>query len=1332
MALILRPPGSRESLTDALADLGRTRKTVAVAAGLFSLVAVVLGCAAFACILDAGFHLPPLARAFALVVTLALGGVIWFRGVSRALGLRTDPLSVALELEERYPVLNDALASAVSFLDGPDAEARGVSNRLEAAAVRSAQRLADRHEFGRLVPSGACWRAVWACGLVFAVTVPLILVDSGRAATALVRFADPFGVHPWPTKTRIEILAPEQLPVRIPKGEPFELKFAVRGVIKDRATVTFRLGGADEFEEHYPLAVGNDPKHSAAAVVTAKIDPNRLPGPFTFKIVSNDYDTGWQHVEVVPPPRLMPLDGRPTPQFRVTPPAYTGLPAVDLPDGAVVLELPVGTAVSMRAATDVRLSAAGLAFLGDKSAVERAAPLTTIGHLMPFPAAGAMPLAEAIASDIPLSLDPTGRVISGAFRPAMSGMYALKLTDETGLTGTRLIEIRLTPDPAPIVVLHRPAAGKDPALLTPAAVVPVSVSADDKQYAVRRTFLEYRVGRDGAVRTILLSDARHAAHLLPAVAGGLTVTARVRPTSTESRRLIPVSEFKRDDGTPVRDGDLLLIVGAADDWDDVTPAKDPGRSSGEVEILIAAPDAIEAWLQRELAAMRPDLVRLRDQQRDARHKTAEAAPLPDGTLIPADRERLLAAEQLQRQIRGKVGDARDGLRARADALRETVRANSLPKSNTTDRVERVADELDRISERDLLVIEPNLSDARQVGSQPPRPGQEQVVPDLLKRAGRHQKAVEDGLTNLLDLLAVWGGASEIRGEARVLRDLLTRLAGETDKLSERVPPGKPVGELTTGQRADLDRAATKTEQAAEQAGSLLARAARLADEKDRQAAEARTAAKERDRQADAVRAKAEALPPGTPEKSALNARANALKTEADALRAVADKAAAEAAALRKGIQEAGGQTLPDEVRKAADAIRNNQQGSGANLQRSAAARLDRLVAALTEKQPDTAPDLEKWKKSADDLDALAGAQDDLRKRAADAAKISDPVKREAELKRLAAEQDKLIERGRELLQRLTRERADAAARDARDALDRMQTARDDLERGNPGTRPQSEAVDKLDQARDRLDAATANPAERLSDEKRRKMADKVNALLERQKAAVAEAERIHKLAAGEREWKRPVQTSYAKLAETERNLAAEVETLQKEFEPLPVLARILSEATGAMKSAGDRITVRLGVIDPALVFDAELEAANDRKVSRPMGLALRRLEQLHEALKQEDPKSGPKKEPGAKSQTNPKGPMTPPQPPGGGNQDIVPPLAQLKVLRALQAELNQLTAEFAKAHPNPAKLTDEEREELKELEAAQRDIAALFEQMAKLFEEHKLPKPEKPEPEKMP
>jgi hypothetical protein len=48
MAFVLRPPGSRESLTDNLADLGRFRKRVAVTRGLFAFVGVVVGCAGLA------------------------------------------------------------------------------------------------------------------------------------------------------------------------------------------------------------------------------------------------------------------------------------------------------------------------------------------------------------------------------------------------------------------------------------------------------------------------------------------------------------------------------------------------------------------------------------------------------------------------------------------------------------------------------------------------------------------------------------------------------------------------------------------------------------------------------------------------------------------------------------------------------------------------------------------------------------------------------------------------------------------------------------------------------------------------------------------------------------------------------------------------------------------------------------------------------------------------------------------------------------------------------------------------------------------------------------
>ena len=60
-----------------------------------------------------------------------------------------------------------------------------------------------------------------------------------------------------------------------------------------------------------------------------------------------------------------------------------------------------------------------------------------------------------------------------------------------------------------------------------------------------------------------------------------------------------------------------------------------------------------------------------------------------------------------------------------------------------------------------------------------------------------------------------------------------------------------------------------------------------------------------------------------------------------------------------------------------------------------------------------------------------------------------------------------------MLQRLTRERADEAARDARAALDRMEPPATTLSTAALPTAPQNEAVEKLDTARDKLDAAAA-------------------------------------------------------------------------------------------------------------------------------------------------------------------------------------------------------------------------------------------------------------------
>ena len=1324
MPIVLSPPSERPRvpLTARLATLGRARRRVALASGTFSLVGYTLAAVLLTCALDAWLHLGALPRALALTVTLAMAGLVWFRRIAPAFRLRTDSLAIALELEERFPRLNDSLASAVSFLGEEElADDRGVSNRLRHAAVKRAERLSERHDFARLVQSGRCWRRFGFCVLIAVAASTLGLWNTGRTQTALERLADPFGTHPWPAKTQIEILLPQHVPARIPKGESFELKFAVKGLIPDTAAVDFRTSSNEEFEEVYPLAkaeIASDP----VVVVGAKFDSGRLAQNFQFRIRANDADTGWLKVDVLPPPRLVPLDGRASPQLGVTPPAYTGLPAFELPDGAGVIEVPAGTAIALRAASDARLASASLAYQGDRSAIDLASEFAFLGSLDPRAAIGSQLLAGSLGTEIPLLLSADRKAMQGFFTPSMSGMYSLKLTDETGLNGSRLIEIRLSPDPAPVLTLLRPSAGRDPGILVPEARIAVHLAAGDKMYGNRKVFLEYRVGRDGAFRPIPIPDA------LGAMIGP---TARLQPAVREAAFSLPVSAFRRDDGTPVRDGDTVFLRAAADDWDDVSVLKEPGRS-GEFELRIASRDAIEAILQKELAALRPELLRAREQQRDATQKTADSKPQPDGTLSPADREKLLAAEYSQRQVRGKIADPRDGLRARAEMLREMARANDLPRSNATDRAEAAAEELGRLSDRDLAAVEPLLGDARQLSAQPPpKAPMENPVPAMLNRAARHQKSVDDGLTGLIELLAQWGDAGALRGDAKLLREAVLREAANADKLPEKVPAGKPAEALTPDQRSELDRAAGKLDQLADQTNGLLSRAGKLAAEKDKQANDSHAGAKQKEKDADDLKKKAATKPPGTPERNDLEAKAAGAREEAAELKAAGDGAKAEAAAIRKAIESAGGQALPDDLRKSSESARANRPGASAALDRSAAARLERLADSLAEQPNDPVPELAKKKKRlADQLDDLAGQQDDLRKKVEEANRIKDDERRTDELKKLAPEQQKIADQTRDLLQKLQRERADDAAKEARGALDKMEASRDDLERGKNPANEQKDATEKLDTARDKLDTAAAKAPQELTDEKRRKLADLVKALFERQNAAVEEASRIQGKVLVDKKWSRPLLQSYKDLEDRERALSVEVRTLaEREFAELLVFERVVKDAADAIEKAAEKAKLRRQDAldsDPDTAFDPDLEKSNAVRVRRPMDLAVRRLGQVLEALKPEnatakknEKKDGPP--PGGGG-----GPM-PPMPMGGmGNGDVIPPLAQLKALRSLQAELNLQTVEFDKLHSNRDALTDEDREELKELEDSQREIAQLFEEMAKLFQMKDLPSEEKP------
>ena len=59
----------------------------------------------------------------------------------------------------------------------------------------------------------------------------------------------------------------------------------------------------------------------------------------------------------------------------------------------------------------------------------------------------------------------------------------------------------------------------------------------------------------------------------------------------------------------------------------------------------------------------------------------------------------------------------------------------------------------------------------------------------------------------------------------------------------------------------------------------------------------------------------------------------------------------------------------------------------------------------------------------------------------------------------------------------------------------------------------------------------------------------------------------------------------------------------------------------------------------------------------------------------------------------------------------IPPLAELKLVRALQAEVKQRNEEFNRQHPDPKKLTDKDRADRASIHRDQREVTELIEEM---------------------
>lgn len=135
-----------------------------------------------------------------------------------------------------------------------------------------------------------------------------------------------------------------------------------------------------------------------------------------------------------------------------------------------------------------------------------------------------------------------------------------------------------------------------------------------------------------------------------------------------------------------------------------------------------------------------------------------------------------------------------------------------------------------------------------------------------------------------------------------------------------------------------------------------------------------------------------------------------------------------------------------------------------------------------------------------------------------------------------------------------------------------------------------------------------------------------------------------------------------------------------------------------MKRAGKRAEAVAKDRDP----DA-LTRLPDAELGRAQGEAVRRLGQLLEAVKSaaEAPQRASRQGGGGGGE-------------GGGGRpagDSIPPVAQYKLLRDMQTEINKRTEDFRKNHPDPDRLGEKDKAELQSLQKEQRDVAELLDEL---------------------
>jgi uncharacterized protein (UPF0147 family) len=391
------------------------------------------------------------------------------------------------------------------------------------------------------------------------------------------------------------------------------------------------------------------------------------------------------------------------------------------------------------------------------------------------------------------------------------------------------------------------------------------------------------------------------------------------------------------------------------------------------------------------------------------------------------------------------------------------------------------------------------------------------------------------------------------------------------------------------------------------------------------------------------------------------------------------------------------------MRQAAQDLRQNRVGEAQRAQGQALRDLQSLLDLLQQESPGLQRLVRELRRMEQELEELRKRQLQHLERVQKLAQEGDQNKSARELAELARQQRELEQELRRLQMQMSRYNARRAAHRGASAAGRMRRAAEQLGQNQTAEAAQEEqgVLEDLQAAQDELAQARREAEALLAMEQLRQIEGQLQSLYERQVAATKEGQRlVQELQGRQDRWTRALLSSALRLAQEQGHVAADAAALIKALDQAPTFALVLKHAVALMERARDRLQDRQ-VNDETLRVQKQAEAQ--------LSLLLEALKQDQQGDRQEEQGDGNQQGGGGGS--------------GAGRAAGIPLIAQLKLLKMLQMDINQGTAELDRAKlQEGGEWTPEQKDHLRRLQQLQGELAntvrSLTEATAEMPEDH--------------